>query len=273
MTLWLWVLTATTLWCSHVVMPVAKSSTASDHHVLRSRWAVRGCRPSPGSCLRAQVWRELPPLTFFLRFSFLPLLHVNRCSRRMRSSAVPSADLCGRDQQLHHLDVYLLHWCHCLCWGVWLRRNHPKAVVKCICRIKQNLRMPENASAWCFIIVDAGEQIYISTLTQTLATFKIDAVLFQKVDFMRSSSHAADVFRCVLALMHVCCSARTRLFNKGITTPPALVFLFDTRTLVRWRKASAERAEVSANRSRGTRGTGLGELWLLLILFTSAPSR
>lgn len=76
-----------------------------------------------------------------------------------------------------------------------------------------------------------GEQIYISTLTQTLATFKIDAVLLQKVEFMRSSSHAADVFCCVLALMHVCCSARTRLFNKGITTPPVLVFLFDTRTL------------------------------------------
>lgn len=110
-----------------------------------------------------------------------------------------------------------------------LWRNHPAAAVKCICRVEQNSRMPENAFAWCCIMSMGGTNLYIDAYTNS-RHFKNWRSASPIVGVTRSSSHAADVFCCVLALMHVCCSAHTRLFNKGITTPPALVFLFDPCT-------------------------------------------
>lgn len=103
-----------------------------------------GLKRTPSSDFRPFFFSSSPP-----RESVLPSNEIFRCAVCWSVWPWPT---------VASLDVYLLRWCHCLCWGVWLWRNHPKAVVKCICRIKQNFRMPENAFAWCFIIVDGGNK-------------------------------------------------------------------------------------------------------------------
>lgn len=185
----------------------------------------------PGPCLRAQVRRELPPLTsarFFL--FFLPSVWIgapiewdlpfcrllicvgvtNSCIIGCLFTSLVSLSslrrLAVKKSPHGHYEMHLPH------------QTKFQYAEKCLC-------MMFHCSRW-------GKQIYVYRRLHTLSPLLI---LMQC--FCRRSSHEilqprGQRFCCVLALMHVCWRARTPLFNKGITTPAALVFLYYTRMLV-----------------------------------------
>lgn len=219
------------------------------------RWVVpprSGPKRTPSSDSRPLFFSSSPP-----RESVLPSNEIFRCAVCWSVWPWPT---------VASLDVYLLHWCHCLCWGVWLWRNHPKALVKCICRIKQNFRMPENAFAWCFIIVDGGNKSIYRRSHKPSPLLKLMQRFSERWSLWDAPATRPTFFA---VYSHWCMSVVA--LARGFSIKASRHLLRSSSCLIRARCEVA--AEVSANPSRRTRGRELSELWLLLIIYTSAPSR